>query len=74
MRSKNQILQEQLKGAEVAINLQNRQGVAVKYERAPNDFMNTVTTSDPWRLGHGSWVVKVAGVSGCVDCGKITIL
>lgn len=74
MRSKNQILQEQLKGAEVAMNLQDREGVAVKYERAPNDFINTITTSEPWKLGHGTWVCKIAGVSGGVDCAKITIL
>jgi len=29
--------------------------------------LDTTTRSDPWQLGHGAWVVKIAGKAGGVD-------
>lgn len=31
----------------------------------------TRTTSRPWKLGHGAWVVSLEGFSGGYDCGRV---
>ena len=32
-----------------------------------------IVESDPWELGHGTWVVKISGVRGGVDLAAITL-
>lgn len=34
----------------------------------------TETTSDPWMLGSGIWMIKIHGVTGAVDCATVTPL
>lgn len=72
MKTQNQILREQLKGAEVAMKL--KVGMKVEYLCAPGASVQTIIRSEPWKLGHGTFVVKIDGASGGVDCAKITIL
>lgn len=50
-----------------------RVGMKVRIKDAGTD-METVTTSLPWQLGHGAWVVKVEGKSGGWCCDFLTVL
>lgn len=34
--------------------------------------LETTITGEPWLLGGHTWVVALAGKSGCVSCGAIT--
>jgi hypothetical protein len=44
--------------------------VEVVKDSGPTTF--TVTTSKPWALGHGAWVVGLEGISGGYDCARVT--
>ncbi len=59
-------------GAAIAAKL-TTVGVRVRLRDALTD-METVTTSLPWQLGHGEWVVKVEGKSGGWCCSMMIIL
>jgi hypothetical protein len=50
-----------------------RLGDRVKPVRKDNGrTVRTVTTSMPWQLGHGAWVVKLEGFgAGGYDCGRV---
>ena len=44
--------------------------VEVGRDTGPSTF--TWTESAPWQLGHGAWVIKLAGVKGGgFDCGRV---
>ncbi|HNP80165.1 MAG TPA: hypothetical protein PKN47_01780 [Nitrospira sp.] len=39
-------------------------GTAVVVTLDDGSQLHTTTCSEPWQLGHGEWVVKVAGIGG----------
>lgn len=39
-------------------------GTAVMVRLDDGSDFATITRSEPWKLGHGEWVVKVEGISG----------
>lgn len=47
-------------------------GIKVLISDAMTKPTETVTTSLPWMLGHGEWVVKVEGKSGGWCCSMLT--
>ena len=50
-------------------------GMTVDYHMmidGPVTKENCKVESDPWPLGHGTWVVKISGVSGGVSLDAIT--
>jgi hypothetical protein len=54
-------------------------GVPVRYwpvwlKADQGQFIDTKTTSEPWQLGHGEWVVKVEGKSGGVAVSHCELL
>lgn len=59
-------------GATIAEKL-TKVGVRVRLRDAMTD-VESVTTSLPWQLGHGEWVVKVEGKSGGWCCQNLVIL
>lgn len=48
-------------------------GMRVRLRDAFTD-MESVTTSLPWQLGHGEWVVQVEGKSGGWCCANMVLL
>jgi hypothetical protein len=58
--------------SETAAKLITRIGMKVSVRKDDGFSMVTVTTSAPWQLGHGAWVVKVDGVSGGYDCARVS--
>lgn len=50
-------------------------GTPAKYwpVKGENRFIETAIRSDAWALGHGAVVVKVEGVTGCVDIGHLVL-
>lgn len=49
------------------------EGTKVYVRKDDGSEVETVTTSRPWQLGHGDWVVKVEGISGGYDLERITL-
>lgn len=54
-------------------------GVHVRYwpiwkAEAQTQFLDTITESEPWMLGHGEWVVSVRGRSGGVSVSHMALL
>jgi hypothetical protein len=54
-------------------------GVSVRYwpvwmASDQDQFVDTKTTSEPWQLGHGEWVVKLEGKSGGVAVSHCELL
>ena len=70
--TKNDIKKQLAKGAAIAAKL-TAIGIRVRCKDAMQDI-ETVTTSLPWQLGHGEWVVKVEGKSGGWCCSMLEIL
>lgn len=70
-----QIERELRKGADHAtlISQQCASGVPVTVLNDDGSTTETVTTSQPWQLGHGQWIVKLQGYSGGYDCARVTI-
>lgn len=36
--------------------------------------IEAITTSGPWQLGHGEWIVKVTGKSGGWSCANLEVI
>jgi hypothetical protein len=72
MNGKRIMNQRLVFGAAVAQRL-TKVGVRVRLRDACTD-VESVTTSMPWQLGHGEWVVSVEGKSGGWSCANIIIL
>lgn len=49
-------------------------GQSVVVTRDDGSEFHTNTTSEPWQLGHGAWVIKVAGISGGYDILRVSPL
>ena len=49
-------------------------GMLVTVRTDSGAVRETRTTSRPWQLGHGAWVVSLEGFSGGYDCGRVTPL
>jgi len=71
MKSRAEINRELAKGAAIAGKLTLGQKVRISDAFGS---AQTVTTSEPWQLGHGEWVVKVEGKSGGWCCSMMEIL
>lgn len=48
-------------------------GMRVRLFDARTD-VEALTTSEPWQLGHGEWVVKVTGKSGGWSCANLEVI
>lgn len=60
--------------SEAAANLLTSVGMTVQVWKDDGTRVETVTTSAPWRLGHGQWVVKLEGFSGGYACERVSPL
>ncbi len=69
MRSKQQIQAELKKSADNAVAL--HVNMLVIYTDDKNNEVLLKTTSEPWMLGHGGWVINLAGKSGGIDCARV---
>ncbi len=72
MKSAQAIKRQQGSGEANAKKL-TQVGMRVRLKAAFTD-METTTTSLPWQLGHGDWVVKVEGKSGGWGCDCLEVL
>lgn len=48
-----------------------RVGMAVRVRRDDGSIQETVVETEPWKLGHGGWVVGLAGISGGYDVMRV---
>lgn len=60
----------------VQLSARIKSGMRVRYWPIAGkpEYVDTVTRSDPWQLGHGEWVVLVEGRAGGVALSHLMIL
>lgn len=49
-----------------------RNGMTVDVIMDDGSVVTTQSLSDPWQLGHGGWVIKLAGFSGGYNCARVS--
>ena len=54
-----------------AIRCTMKASTPVKVLLDDGTFWHTLTRSEPWKLGHGQWVVMLAGKSGGYDLARV---
>lgn len=47
-------------------------GLPVNVLKDDGSIIQTTIRSEPWQLGHGSWVIMVEGIAGGYDITRIT--
>ena len=52
---------------------QTPEGTPVYVIRDDGSIMETITQSEPWQLGHGGWVVLLAGIRGGYDLSRVHV-
>lgn len=63
--------QAQIRASKAAADKLTTIGMKVIVTLDNKSELPTVTQSHPWPLGHGAWVVKIAGQSGGYDCARV---
>jgi hypothetical protein len=67
-------MMEAVKNSEAIAKKLTSIGMKVRIMDAFTKGKETVTTSMPWKLGHGQWVVSVEGKFGGWNCDMLEVL